>query len=156
MQYRAIQKYVKSTPKKLRIVRAMVDGLTPGQAVEMLPYSGKRGSIVLEKVIRSAVANARQAGAKEENLRFLEIQINEGPRMKRGRAVAKGMWHPVVKRWSHIRVVLTDDVKTNSKVKNSEVSKKEEKVGDNKQGKDSKPKRRILRKRKEGKNESKS
>ena len=127
MEYKAVQKYVRSTPKKLRIAAAMTGGLTPKEAVEMLPYSGKRAAEPLAKVIRSAMANAISQGVSEESLSIKEIQINEGPRLKRGRPVSKGMWHPVLKRWSHILVILTDE-KTEKKVKKEEtkVEAKEE------------------------------
>lgn len=120
MEAIATQKYVRSTPKKLRIVTAMTKGLSPQQAVEMLPYSGKKAGSILEKVIRSAIANAKQIGMDEMKLGIKEIQISEGPRLKRGMPVSKGRWHPILKRWSHVRVVLTDELKPKTLKRNSQ------------------------------------
>jgi len=107
MEYRAIQKYVKVTPRKLRWVVPMAKDLTPSDAVERLPYLGKRAAEPLAKTIRSAVANAESQGVKAEDLVFSEIQIMEGPKvMRRGKAGGRGRWYPVVKRMSHIKVVL--------------------------------------------------
>lgn len=94
------------SPKKIRIVADMVKKLTPERAVEVLPYVGKRAALPLGKVIKTAIANASMAGAKSEDLVFSEIQIGEGPRLKRGKARSRGMYHPIKKRMSHIRVVL--------------------------------------------------
>jgi len=52
------------------------------------------------------VSNAKNKGIDSADLRFVEIQINEGPRIKRGRPVSRGRWHPVLKRMSHIKVIV--------------------------------------------------
>lgn len=85
----------------------MVRKLSPRRAVETLPYTGKAAALPLAKAINSAIANAKEKGVSESNLVFKEIQINDGPRLKRGRAVGHGRWHPYQKKMSHIRVVLT-------------------------------------------------
>jgi large subunit ribosomal protein L22 len=81
--------------------------LSPLDAVERLPFVGKRGAEPLVKVIKQALANARNKGLADTDLIFKEIQISEGPRLKRGMPVSRGQWHPIKKRMSHIRVVLT-------------------------------------------------
>jgi large subunit ribosomal protein L22 len=107
MEAISVQKFVRMSPTKLRLVANMIKDVKPTEAVEMLPYVPKRAAKPLEKVIRSAIANAHQKGAKDEDLIFKEIQINEGPHiLKRGIAVSKGQWHPILKKMSHIRVVL--------------------------------------------------
>lgn len=107
MQAISTQKYVLNSPKKVREVVQFVVKLSPREAYERLPFSGKKASEVLRKVIGTALANARQKGMKEDDLAFKEIQINEGPRLKRFRAGARGMAKPYKRRMSHIRVVLT-------------------------------------------------
>ncbi len=106
MEIKSVQKYVIASPKKLREVVYMVKKLTPAKAYEVLPFTGKRASEKLRKVVGSALANARQKSLKEENLFFKEIQISDGPRLKRWRAGARGMAKPYVRKMSHIRVVL--------------------------------------------------
>lgn len=101
------QKYIVTSPRKLRLVAGMIKKLSPIDAIARLPFSQKRAAMPLSKVIKSAVANARQAGLADTDLIFKEIQIGEGPRLKRGRPVSRGQWHPVKRRMSHIRVVLT-------------------------------------------------
>jgi len=102
----------------------MIKKLNPMEAVEALPISGKRAALSLEKVIKSAIANAKEKGFAESDLIFDEIQINEGPRLKRGRPVSKGRWHPYKRRMSHIRVVLkTKDKKSEVVSKNKSATK---------------------------------
>lgn len=107
MDIKAEQKYLLMSPKKVRVVVGMIKKLKPTQAIEVLPLVGKRAAEPLAKVIKSAIASARQKGISEKDLVFKEIQIGEGPRLKRGRPVSRGQWHPIKKRMSHIRVILT-------------------------------------------------
>lgn len=107
MDFIAVQKFVRISPKKLRGVADVARKLTPQDAVSKLPFLRKRGSEVLIKVIKSALAGAKQKGTGDEGLIFKEIQIGEGSRLKRGRAASRGRWHPYKRRTSHVRVVLT-------------------------------------------------
>lgn len=111
----AIQKYVRISPQKLRVVVDMIKDLPPTDAVEKLPFVGKKAALPLTKAIKSALANAQVKGAKREELVFKEIQINEGPRLKRGMAGPRGKWKPYQKKMSHIRVILTTKVKKGEK-----------------------------------------
>lgn len=106
MEFIASQKYLIMSPKKLRLVAKLVRPLTPSKAVEVLPFVGKRAAEPLMKVIASAIANAMVKNVSSDELIIKEIQINEGPRLKRGHPVSRGRWHPYKKRMSHIRVVL--------------------------------------------------
>jgi large subunit ribosomal protein L22 len=112
MEAISTQRYVIGSPKKVREVVFLVKKLSPREAYEALPFSGKRAGEILRKVIGSAMANARQKGMKEEELIFKEIQVTEGPRLRRFRAGARGMAKPYKKRLSHIRVVLTTKVQS--------------------------------------------
>ena len=107
MEVRAIQKFILMSPRKLREIVPLVRNLSPKDAVERLPFADKRTAQPLRKVIETAIANARQKGLDEGNLVFKEIQIGEGPRLKRFRAGARGRAKPYKRRMSHIRVVLT-------------------------------------------------
>ncbi len=117
-EFKAVQKYLLESPRKVRLVVAVIKKMKPAEAVEKLPFVQKRAGIVLAKVIKSAIASAKNAGVSETDLFFKEIQIGEGPRLKRGRAASRGMWHPFKKRMSHIRVILTTVKKEEVKVKN--------------------------------------
>lgn len=106
-EYIATQKYLLESPRKIRLVVEVVKKMSPADAVEKLPFIRKRAAGDLAKVIKAAMANARTQGVSDTELIFKEIQIGEGPRLKRGRPASRGMWHPYKKRMSHIRVVLT-------------------------------------------------
>ncbi|OGM55824.1 hypothetical protein A3E15_00630 [Candidatus Woesebacteria bacterium RIFCSPHIGHO2_12_FULL_42_9] len=124
----ATQKYLITSPKKLREVAAVAKKLSPARALEVLPFIGKRAAGPLSKVIKSAIANAKVKGEAEGDLVFKEIQISEGPRLKRWRAGAHGRAKPFKKRMSHIRVVLTS-VNRELSSKDKEANKVEEKKG---------------------------
>ena len=124
----ATQKYLITSPKKLREVANVAKKLSPAKALEILPFIGKRAAGPLSKVIKSAIANAKVKGEAEGDLVFKEIQISEGPRLKRWRAGAHGRAKPFKKRMSHIRVVLTSASRELSS-KDKEANKVEEKKG---------------------------
>lgn len=107
MEYVYTQKYLRASPQKIREVTDMVRSMDPLKALAVLKFINKASAVFLSKAINTAIANAKNQGVAQENLVIKEIQINEGPRLKRGRPVARGAWHPYKKRMSHIRVVLT-------------------------------------------------
>jgi large subunit ribosomal protein L22 len=106
MEIKSVQKFLIMSPRKLRVVADAIRDLQPTEAFEKLPFIKKRAAVPLRKVVGAAIANAVQQGMKEEDLMFKEIQINEGPRLKRWRAGARGRAKPYKRRMSHIRVVL--------------------------------------------------
>jgi len=107
MQIIATQKFIRMAPRKLRLVVPLVKNISPMMAVEVLPHIGKRAAKPLMKVIMSAIANAKEKKLSENDLVFKEIQVGEGPRLKRYHAGARGMAKPYKREMSHIRVVLT-------------------------------------------------
>jgi len=102
----ATQKFLRASPQKLREVVAMIKDMKPTQAIEILPFVGKRGAEPILKVIKSAMANASLKGMATADIVFKEIQIGEGPSLKRGIAVSRGRYHPILKKMAHIRVVV--------------------------------------------------
>lgn len=133
-QYIATQKYLIMSPRKIRLVAALIKKMKPLEAIEKLPFVQKRAGEPLMKVIKNAVASAKNQGVADTDLIFKEIQIGEGPRLKRGQAASRGRWHPFKHRMAHIRVVLTTlksqepkvKSQTNTKVEKSKI--KTEKV----------------------------
>ncbi len=122
MEYIAIQKYIGSSPRKLRLVARMARKMEPHQALEMLSFTNKAAAPLLAKAIKTAVANAKAAPV----VQIKAIEINEGPRLKRmlvGTA-GRGRGRPFKRRLSHIKVVLTDEVSNAGKI--SKVSKVKE------------------------------
>ncbi len=139
MEIKAEQKYLLLSPKKIRVVVALIKKMNPTLAAETLSLVGKSAAEPLRKVILQALANARVKGISETSLTFKEIQITEGPRLKRGNPVSRGMWHPIKKRMSHIRIILATkeekkaEVKKETKEVKTKTAKKEEKKGSKKQ-----------------------
>jgi large subunit ribosomal protein L22 len=105
-EFKATQKYLLMSPRKIRLVVGVIKKMKPVEAVEKLPFVQKRAGAELAKVIKSAITSAKNAGVSETDLVFKEIQIGEGPRLKRGKAASRGMWHPFKRRMAHIRVIL--------------------------------------------------
>lgn len=130
MDIKAEQKYMLISPKKVRPLADLIRKMSPVKAIEVLPFTGKRGWESLAKVIKAALAGARERGISEDSLKFKEIQIGEGPRLKRGRPVSRGQWHPYKKRMSHIRVILTT-LKAETKGEKEEEQKEVKEEGKN-------------------------
>lgn len=112
MEFKAVQKYVLISPKKLREISSLVKSLNPLDALEKVTFVKKSGTDTLKKVIQTAIANAKQKGINPKDLIFKEIQINEGPRLKRFRVGARGRIKPYKRRMSHIRVVLETKIES--------------------------------------------
>lgn len=111
----ATQKYLLVSPRKVRAVVALIKKLSPLDAVIKLEFVRKRSSEFVSKVIKTAIGQAIKDGVADTDLVFKEVQIGEGPRLKRGHAASRGRWHPYKKRMSHIRVVLTERKKNGTK-----------------------------------------
>ena len=106
MEYTHTQKNIRITPRKLREVVYLIKGKDPREILEILPHVQKKAAEKLLKVIKTAIANAEQNGAEGKKLVIKEIQVNEGPKLKRFRAGARGRAKPYKKRWSHLRIIL--------------------------------------------------
>lgn len=132
----ATQKYLLMSPKKLRPVADLAKKMKPKDVLEQLPFVGKRGVEPIIKVLKNAMAIAKSRGFGEDDVRIKEIQIGDGPRLKRGIAVSKGQWHPIVKKMSHIRIVLETTKKEVEVKKDTEVKKEAKTVKPEKKGKD--------------------
>jgi len=108
----AIQKYIRMSPRKLRLIVDMVRKVKPQEAIAVLPFIRKRAADPVRKTIRAAIANAVQQGANPEELVFKEIQVNQGPKLKRFRAAARGRARGYERKMSHIKVVVEMPVDT--------------------------------------------
>lgn len=129
--YIATQKYLIVSPRKVRGVIALIKKLKPLEAMSKLEFVHKKSSELVVKVIKTAIGQAKKDGVSDTELVFKEIQIGEGPRLKRGHAASRGRWHPYKKRMSHIRIVLSvrnsqitnDKLQTNSNDQKAKVKK---------------------------------
>lgn len=110
MEYIAIEKNIKMTPRKMRLVADGVKKHNLNKALLVLTVAEKRAAGPLKKAIESALANAvNNFKAIRDNLAIRDIIITEGPSMKRYHFAARGRTRPYKKRTSHIRVILTDN-----------------------------------------------
>jgi large subunit ribosomal protein L22 len=117
MEVRAIAKYVRVQPRKVRIIADEVRGKDASHTVSLLRYHPSKSARALRKVLISAMANATENhGLSEDSLRIAEIRVDEGPKMKRLRARAMGRGNRILKKTSHILVVV-EDVEPVKKVK---------------------------------------
>lgn len=125
--FTATQKFLIMSPRKIRPVVAVIKKMKPIDAISKLPFVQRRAGAEVAKVIKAAIANAKNQGVSDTDLIFKEIQIGEGPRLKRGIAASRGRWHALKKRMSHIRVVLTTNSKSQTlnskKIEKSEIEK---------------------------------
>ena len=107
MEARATAKYVRVSPRKARLVVDQVRGKDIATAREILMFSERAVSEVVEKVLNSAVANAENNhGMRTNNLVVKTTYVNEGPTLKRIRPRAKGSASPIRKRTSHITIIV--------------------------------------------------
>lgn len=109
MEARAVGKYIRISPQKARLVADVVRGMNVDLAITTLRFMPKKGAGILLKVIESAVANATQDDqADVDNLVIKKITIDGGPSLKRIRPRAMGRATGIIKRTSHITVVLDE------------------------------------------------
>lgn len=100
---------VRVSPRKVRLVADSIRNLSVEDALKALAIVNKRGGFVLEKTLKSAVANAvNNNNAKRENLVIKTIDVNEGISFKRFHPSTRGRVHPYKKRGSNIRIVLEE------------------------------------------------
>ncbi len=111
MGFQASHKYARISARKVRPVADLVRGKNVNRALEILEFNPRRGAYLFKMVIKSALANASQDSAVNVNQLVVDkIYVNDGPLLHRplGRFVARGRWHPIRKRTSHLHVVLGD------------------------------------------------
>jgi len=109
VETRAIAKYIRVSPRKARLVAVNVKGLPVEDALNILRFTPKKAAGIIAKVLHSAVANAEQLpGVDVDSLFVKRITINEGPTWKRIKPRAMGRANRILKRTSHITVVVDE------------------------------------------------
>ena len=110
MQALAKHKFARSSAQKARLVADQIRGLAVGKALDVLTYSPKKAADLVKKVLLSAIANAEHnEGAEIDALKVKTVFVDEGPSMKRIKPRAKGRADRIVKRTSHITVIVADN-----------------------------------------------
>jgi large subunit ribosomal protein L22 len=107
MEAKAILRGARISAQKARLIADQVRGLAVGRATNLLAFSDKKAAVLVKKVLLSAVANAENnLGADVDDLKVAAITVDEGPHLKRMHARAKGRGSRILKRTSHITVVV--------------------------------------------------
>src|SRR3990170_6165670 len=123
MQATAILKYVRVSAQKGRLVADQIRGLPVARALELLQFSPKKAAGHLRKVLESAIANAEHnEGADVDELKVATIQVDGGPTLRRFHSRAKGRGVRILKRTSHITVVVSDEKKQQRRTVKKETS----------------------------------
>ncbi len=109
MQAKAVARTVRIAPRKVRLVVDLIRGKQIGEAISILKLTPKTASPVIEKVLNSAIANAEHNYDMDiTNLVVSEAFVDEGPTMKRFRPRAMGRASQILKRTSHITIVVSE------------------------------------------------
>ena len=105
----ATLKYARISSRKVKIVADLIRGKSAEEALAIVKFTPKASSAIIEKLLKSAIANAENNhGMKSNNLYVAEIYANQGPTLRRIRPAAKGSAVRIRKRTSHITIVLKE------------------------------------------------
>ena len=118
MEARAELKYLRITPRKVRVVADLIRGKKVGAALAQLAYVEKRAALPVAKLLRSAVANADQASKGQvdvDQLFVMDLQVGGGPSLRRFMPRAMGRAFKVLKKTSHLSIVVGDEAPARKK-----------------------------------------
>lgn len=109
METKAVAKYIRISPQKARLVANIIRGMKADNAVTALRFMPKKAARIIRKVLESAVANADQRESIDiDTLYVKDIMIDGGPMLKRFSPRAQGRATRILKRTSHITVVVAE------------------------------------------------
>ena len=109
MEAKAVAKYVRIAPRKVRVVMDLIRGKDVADAFAILKFTPKVGAEVIEKVLKSAVANAENNfDMNVDNLYVSSAFVDQGPTLKRIHPRSRGQAFKILKRTSHITVVVEE------------------------------------------------
>jgi large subunit ribosomal protein L22 len=112
MEARAVARYIRQSPRKMRLVADLIRGQSVNEAYAILRFNTKKAARPVEKILRSAVSNAMYKADEEgerldvDELYVKKAHVDEGPTFKRWRARAMGRASPIRKRTSHVTVIV--------------------------------------------------
>ncbi|MFZ7124681.1 MAG: 50S ribosomal protein L22 [Desulfobacterales bacterium] len=108
MEVRAVAKFIRISPLKVRRIVGAVKGQPVETGISRLKFMPQKSAGILEKVLRSAVANADQKDLDVDSLVIRNVIVDQGPSLKRFKARARGRGTRILKRTSHITVILAE------------------------------------------------
>lgn len=110
MEVQALNKYARMSPMKVRQVAREIQGRPASEALELLKFIPRKSARLVAKTLSSAVANAENNHSlSADTLIVKRALVEDGPVFKRFQPVARGSAHPIRKRTSHIRIILSDE-----------------------------------------------
>jgi len=111
MEFKAVAKFVRISSTKVRMIVDAVKGKPVEVSLDILKFMPQKAAGIVEKTLRSAVANADQhSGVDIDSLVIRNIIADQGPTLKRFKARARGRGTRILKRTTHITVILCDDL----------------------------------------------
>jgi large subunit ribosomal protein L22 len=132
MEATATLRYLKASPQKVRLIADLIRGKKVDEALNILRFTKKLNAKDLEKLLRSAVANAesKEGGVDADDLVVSKIFVNEGPREKRIQPAPMGRAFRIQKRKAHVTVHVSDEVKpVNQRSEGKQVNQRSESKG---------------------------
>ena len=109
MQYKAILRFADMSARKIRPFATLIRHRNLDEALELLRFLPNKSARLLEAVLKSALGNAEDRGARNiDDLVITESCVDGGPILKRHMPRARGTAYPIKRRYSHIRITLTD------------------------------------------------
>ena len=113
MEYRASHRFADMSARKVRPFASLIRGRSADEALELLRFLPNKSARILEQVVKSALGNAEDRGARNiDDLIVMESCVDEGPIMKRIMPRARGTAYPIKRRYAHLRVTLSDGVQS--------------------------------------------
>src|SRR5215813_11090020 len=109
MEYRSIHRHADMSARKIRPFADLIRGRAADEALELLRFYPNKAARLLEAVLKSALGNAEDRGARDvDELIVTESRVDGGPIMKRIMPRARGSAYPIKRRYSHIRITVSD------------------------------------------------
>src|SRR5438094_7704063 len=109
MEYKAIHRYADMSARKIRPLASLIRGRNADEAIELLRFLPNKGARLLEAVLKSALGNAEDRGARDiDDMVVVESRVDGGPIMKRIMPRARGTAYPIKRRVAHIHLTLSD------------------------------------------------
>jgi len=107
-KWTSIHRYARVSPRKARLVTGLIADRHVSEALDLLKFTPKRAAVMVDKVLRAAMADADEQEADVRELFVREARVDEGPTIKRFRPKDRGRAHPIMKRTSHIVVTVAE------------------------------------------------
>lgn len=116
MNFTAKAKFIKIAPDKIRVLSSMIKNQKTDWALSQLEYAGIAGASPLINALNQALDQVKSKSLNPDDFRILTTQVDEGPKLKRRRILHQGRSTMILKRMSHVTIVLTDEKKPEVKV----------------------------------------